>query len=132
ALEVLETHALGPNRTLHLVRLGDRAVLVAATPERITQLMTVDDPGELMRLTEPSEGEIASRAVGQRTNSLASLRTGLRALNDRRRTLNERARAQREEHRQSEQPAPGPTPRQTSGRFASLRATLARPASVPP
>src|SRR5690606_33166778 len=25
ALEVLESHALGPNRTLHLVRLGDRA-----------------------------------------------------------------------------------------------------------
>src|SRR5690606_12077301 len=56
ALEVIETHALGPNRTLHLVRLGDRAVLVGATPERITQLMTVDDPEELQRLVErPTE-----------------------------------------------------------------------------
>jgi flagellar protein FliO/FliZ len=55
ALEVLETHALGPNRALHLVRLGDRAVLVGATPERITSLMTVDDPEEVRRLTERPE-----------------------------------------------------------------------------
>lgn len=51
-LEVIETHALGPNRALHLVRLGDRAVLVGATPERITSLLTVDDPEEVRRLSE--------------------------------------------------------------------------------
>lgn len=55
ALEVIETHALGPNRALHLVRLGDRAVLVGVTPERITSLMTVDDPEEVRRLSERPE-----------------------------------------------------------------------------
>ncbi|GMU41591.1 MAG: hypothetical protein AMXMBFR23_24570 [Chloroflexota bacterium] len=54
-LEVIETHALGPNRALHLVRLGDRAVLVGATPERITSLLTVDDPEEVRRLSERPE-----------------------------------------------------------------------------
>ncbi len=54
-LEVIETHALGPNRALHLVRLGDRAVLVGATPERITSLLTVDDPEEVRRLSDRPE-----------------------------------------------------------------------------
>lgn len=31
-LECLERLALGPQQTLHLVRLGDRALLVAASP----------------------------------------------------------------------------------------------------
>jgi flagellar biosynthetic protein FliO len=31
-LECLERVALGPQQTLHLVRLGDRALLVAASP----------------------------------------------------------------------------------------------------
>ncbi|MEX2446400.1 MAG: flagellar biosynthetic protein FliO, partial [Dehalococcoidia bacterium] len=34
-LQIVETRALGPNRALHLVRLGDRAVLIGATAERI-------------------------------------------------------------------------------------------------
>jgi len=136
ALEVLETHALGPNRTLHLVRLGDRAVLIGATPERITQLMTVDDPGELQRLTEPPADEANTRAVGRRTGTLASLRTGLLAMNDRRRALNERnerARAQRttatELNAQSTEAAAPDAPRESAGRFAGLRSMFTRPAA---
>ncbi|PKN78086.1 MAG: hypothetical protein CVU47_12750, partial [Chloroflexi bacterium HGW-Chloroflexi-9] len=89
ALEVIETHALGPNRALHLVRLGDRAVLVGATPERITSLMTVDDPEEVRRLSERPEASsrrslsaspagslsgAASTLAGSRANADASPR----------------------------------------------------------
>lgn len=69
ALEVLETHALGPNRALHLVRLGDRAVLIGATPERITSLLSVEDTEELRRLTDRPEPALR----GVRAGSLAGL-----------------------------------------------------------
>lgn len=51
ALQVLETRALGPNRSLQLVRVGHRAVLVGVTPDRINQLLEIDDPDEVERLT---------------------------------------------------------------------------------
>ena len=51
-LQVLETKALAPNRSLHLVRVGNRAVLLFVTPERINQLTEIDDPEEVERLTE--------------------------------------------------------------------------------
>ncbi|MEI7926733.1 MAG: flagellar biosynthetic protein FliO, partial [Chloroflexota bacterium] len=50
ALQIVETRALGPSRALHLVRIGDRAVLIGATPERINALMEIDDPGQLQKL----------------------------------------------------------------------------------
>ena len=50
-LRVLETKALAPNRSLHLVRVGNRAVLLGVTPERINQLTEIDDPEEVERLT---------------------------------------------------------------------------------
>lgn len=89
ALEVLETHALGPNRSLHLVRLGDRAVLIGATPERITQLLTVDDPEELHRLVdrpEPDTTRVSTRsgaalpAARSVLSVVAALRLGLTAM----------------------------------------------------
>lgn len=46
-LDIVETRSLGPNRALHLVRIGGRAVLIGVTPERINALMEVDDPGVL-------------------------------------------------------------------------------------
>lgn len=54
-LQVLETRALGPNRSLQLVRVGRRAVLVGVTPERINQLLEVDDPEEVERITQALE-----------------------------------------------------------------------------
>lgn len=139
ALEVLETHALGPNRTLHLVRLGDRAVLVGATPERITQLMTVDDPEELRRLAErPEEAPTRALARGGVTSLVSSLAAGLVAINTRRRVMDDRMREQRAAQRalrgdtQTEaQPQASSTPRKA--RLAGLRSVLAgttrRPAS---
>lgn len=47
SFDIVETRALGPNRALHLVRIGGRAVLIGATPERINALMEVDDPAVL-------------------------------------------------------------------------------------
>lgn len=54
-VEVLETRALGPNRALHLVRVGDRAVLVGATAERISPLVAIEDPEEVAALAPPGQ-----------------------------------------------------------------------------
>lgn len=104
ALEVLETHALGPNRSLHLVRLGDRAVLIGATQERITQLLTVDDPDDLKRLLDEPEETISARTSGRgRASLVSSLGAGLsvvKAMNARRREVNARIKEQRDEQRE--------------------------------
>jgi hypothetical protein len=85
ALEVIETHALGPNRALHLVRLGDRAVLVGATPERITSLMTVDDPEEVRRLSDrpenPGRRSLSASLAGSLSGAASTL-SGSRAKAD--------------------------------------------------
>jgi flagellar biosynthetic protein FliO len=68
-LRILESHALGPNRALHLVRLGDHAVLIGVTPERITSLIQIEDTDEIERLSEtPEEPE---------RRGMASVRSGL-------------------------------------------------------
>ncbi|MCK9493895.1 MAG: flagellar biosynthetic protein FliO [Dehalococcoidia bacterium] len=140
ALEVLETHALGPNRTLHLVRLGDRAVLVGVTQERITQLLTVDDPEEFKRLTtSPEEPEVRApaRASGVALGAmslLGSLRTGLVAMRARQSEMNERRQALKEQQG-GRQARPGRAPRRSrvataeateAPRFGALKGMLAR------
>lgn len=75
ALEVIETRTLAPNRSLHLVRLGDRAVLIGVTPERITSLLAVDDPDEVQGFLDQPEGS------GRRP--LASMLAGLGAMTSR-------------------------------------------------
>ncbi|MCC6237081.1 MAG: flagellar biosynthetic protein FliO [Dehalococcoidia bacterium] len=57
SLEVLETRALGPNRSMQLVRVGRRAVLVGVTVERINQLLEIDDPEEVERLAQAAVAE---------------------------------------------------------------------------
>ncbi|MEZ4502202.1 MAG: flagellar biosynthetic protein FliO [Dehalococcoidia bacterium] len=66
-LQIVETRTLGPNRSLQLVRLGNRAVLLGVTPDRINQLLTLDDPDEVERLTE------ASRAPAELPRSVEAL-----------------------------------------------------------
>jgi len=63
ALQIVETRALGPSRALHLVRIGDRAVLIGATPERINALMEIDDPAQLQKLFS-GEHDAVRRPVG--------------------------------------------------------------------
>ena len=52
-LEVLESRSLGPNRSLQLVKLGNRAVLLGVTSDRINAVLEVTDPIEVERLSTP-------------------------------------------------------------------------------
>ena len=54
-LQLLETRVLGPNRSLQLVRLGDHAVLLGVTPERINALIAIDDAEEVARIVAEAE-----------------------------------------------------------------------------
>jgi flagellar protein FliO/FliZ len=54
-LEVLESRSLGPNRSLQLVKLGNRAVLLGVTTERINAVLEVTDPIEVERLAARPE-----------------------------------------------------------------------------
>jgi flagellar biogenesis protein FliO len=72
ALQILETRTLAPNRSLALVRLGGRAVLIGITPERITSLLSVDDPDEVEGLATPPEGA-SRRPLGAVLSGLASV-----------------------------------------------------------
>lgn len=56
AIEIVETRSMGPNRALHLVRIGGRAVLIGVTPERINALIEIDDPEVLDGLDLPGRG----------------------------------------------------------------------------
>ncbi len=120
ALEVIETHALGPNRTLHLVRLGDRAVLVGATQERITQLLTVDDPDEFKRLTErPDDGGVASTPrIAGAMSLMPNLGSGLKAMRVRQAEMNARIKA----HREAQREAQRGTQRETGAATAAPKA----------
>lgn len=78
-LQVLESRALGPNRSLHLVRLADRAVLLGVTADRINALLTVDDPVEVERMVAAASAgstsglrQIASEVTGRSGISLPS------------------------------------------------------------
>ena len=54
-LQVLESRSLGPNRSLQLVKLGNRAVLLGVTNERINAVLEVTDPAEVERLATPAK-----------------------------------------------------------------------------
>lgn len=49
-IKVIETTTLGPNRSLHLIETGDKAMLIASTPTQINLLseidVALDQPGE--------------------------------------------------------------------------------------
>ena len=79
-LAVLETRALGPNRALHLVRLGSRAVLIGVTPERINRLIEIDDPEEVERLSiAVAEADAAPRSLRSVVGGLGDRLARLRA-----------------------------------------------------
>ena len=71
-LQIVETRSLGPNRSLHLVRLGNRAVLIGATAERINALMEVDDPLQFEQIFA-GDGEPAPRSVTGMLSGLAAV-----------------------------------------------------------
>lgn len=61
-LHVLDSRSLGPNRSLQLVRLGGRAVLLGVTQERITPLLEIDDEDEVERYAAAIEEAEAARS----------------------------------------------------------------------
>jgi len=50
SLTLLETVHLGPNRQLHLVRVGEKVLLLGTTNTQITTLLTLSSPSELEQL----------------------------------------------------------------------------------
>ncbi len=80
SLEVLETRALGPNRSMQLVRVGRRAVLVGVTAERINQLLEIDDPEEVERLAQTAFAEQArGPALNRVVESVSRLASAARS-----------------------------------------------------
>jgi hypothetical protein len=71
SLQVLETRALGPNRSLQLLRVGRRAVLVGVTPDRINQLLEIDDPEEVERLAQAALEQTPAPALERLAGSLS-------------------------------------------------------------
>lgn len=55
AVEIVATTALGPNRALHLVRVGDQTILIGATEHAITTVARLSD--------DESEAELLERAA---------------------------------------------------------------------
>lgn len=107
-LQVLESRALGPNRALHLIRLGDRAVLIGVTQERINALLEIEDPAEVERLAaefdEPSVPRPFASMLGGLGATLMRLRPAGSPVTDPREAQIEevqraiaRARSEREE-----------------------------------
>jgi flagellar protein FliO/FliZ len=43
-MKVLESVNLGPNRSVHLVRVGEKVLVVGSTPEQVNTLGEIDDP----------------------------------------------------------------------------------------
>ena len=72
-LQVVETRALGPNRSLQLVRLGNRAVLLGVTSERISSVLEIDDPLEVDRLTRPIAQDDSPTSFRDAVSRLGSL-----------------------------------------------------------
>jgi flagellar protein FliO/FliZ len=84
ALEVLETTPLGPNRNLHLVRVGERVLVIGATDHGITPLHAFDRDAAIDEglVAEPTPDELLAEALGP--DPSASGRRGLLdALRDR-------------------------------------------------
>lgn len=73
-LDIVETRSLGPNRALHLVRIGGRAVLIGVTPERINALLEISDP-EVLDHLELTTGGVA-RAMPTFSAMLAGFGAG--------------------------------------------------------
>lgn len=68
-LRVLESASLGPNRSVHVVRVGEKVMVVGSTPEQVTMLAEVDDVETLRQLNAEREaGSFQSRLSGALSN----------------------------------------------------------------
>ena len=67
-IDVVATTALGPNRSLHLVRVGNEFVLVGAAEQAVTQLRTYTSE-ETRRLEEQLDSAGSIRSLSTRTTA---------------------------------------------------------------
>jgi len=59
-VSILETHYLNPRRTIHLLQVGDRTILIGATDQSITLLTEIEpQPGEEEHKANFTTGEFA-------------------------------------------------------------------------
>ncbi len=72
-LEVVETRSLGPNRSLQLVKLGNRAVLLGVTAEQTSSVLEIDDPVEVERLATPRVADDSPTSFRDAVSRLGSL-----------------------------------------------------------
>lgn len=72
-LQVVETRSLGPNRSLQLVKVGSRAVLLGVTAEQISSVLEIDDPTEVERLAAPRVVEDSPTSLRDAVSRLGAL-----------------------------------------------------------
>jgi len=76
-IEVVATTALGPNRAVHLLRVGNELVLVGSAEHGVTRLR-VYDADEAVELTPLVEGASSARALAPARTTRARPATGSR------------------------------------------------------
>jgi hypothetical protein len=69
----LESRSLGPNRSLQLVQVGNRAVLLGVTAERISAVLEINDPIEVERLSRPVLADDSPTSFRDAVSRLGSL-----------------------------------------------------------
>jgi flagellar biosynthetic protein FliO len=79
-IRVIENSQLGANRSLHLVEIGSRRLLVASTPSQVNLLAELDpvDPADVRPDEKPSAGmfkEQLATFLGQKPDSTRSAAT---------------------------------------------------------
>jgi flagellar biosynthetic protein FliO len=87
-LKVLETAALGPNRSVHLVRVGNKVLVLGSTPDQITAIGEVDEPEtapqSLASTQQAFAGRLAEAVAGEKGGALPEeFHGGIRHLWDR-------------------------------------------------
>ena len=64
-IRVVETVALGPGKCLHLVRVGDRGLLVSSTAQRCELLCELETPAAESTAAAPSWVELFRARLGK-------------------------------------------------------------------
>lgn len=72
-LKVLESAALGPNRAVHLVRVGNKILVLGSTPDQITAIGEVDEPEAAQApapVPQAFAGHLAEAVAGEKGGAL--------------------------------------------------------------
>lgn len=72
-LKVLESASLGPNRSIHLVKVGGKVLVVGSTNDQITAIGEVDDPETLSDLAKDAPRAFAEHLSAAESGEAAPL-----------------------------------------------------------